>query len=69
MISEKELAEIEKTCQSHLIERLTKEIRRLRSALEFYSNYDNYITIPDGTGTFAMEVLKDKGQRAREALK
>lgn len=74
-ISEQELAEIEKWCgagdmlapltpQLATILRLTEEIRRLRSALEFYSRCYEVLYYRDTDGF----LLDDEGQRARDAL-
>lgn len=53
---------------------LLKEISRLREALEFYADPNNYEEgpIPEKRGTFheyAIPIISDEGARAREALK
>ena len=78
-LSEQELAEIEKWCgtgdmlapltpQLATILRLTEEIRRLRSELEFYGDGKHYKVDYMGAGVTGVTII-DKGQRARDALK
>jgi len=48
----------------HVVDEMVSEIKRLRTALEFYSDDTNYNKYSDGY----CPVLFDDGYRAREAL-
>lgn len=55
--------EIEAYTQRAKCKRLTKEVKRLREALSFYANEQNY------DSRHGMAILKDCGDKAREGLK
>ncbi|CDN42019.1 hypothetical protein BN871_AT_00210 [Paenibacillus sp. P22] len=45
------------------------EIARLRAALEWYANAENYPVTVGAYRTYASSMERDEGQRAREALR